>query len=150
MSEKKIQFITAEDTMDLRSRILRPGQPLEACRYAEDNLVTTFHIGVLIDGRIVGNGTFMQQQHPDLEAFQLAYRLRGMATDPEVRHQGLGRLILETAENELKKRQCDLLWFNARVSSEGFYHKLGYDVIGNIFDIAGIGPHKVMYRWLSR
>jgi GNAT superfamily N-acetyltransferase len=148
MTEKKIQFISAEDTMDLRSRILRPGQPLEACRYAEDNLPSTFHIGVLLGEKLVSNGTFMQQQHPELQPSKLAYRLRGMATDPEVRNQGLGRMILEAAEAELRRRQCDLLWFNARVSAEGFYRRLGYDVIENIFDIACIGPHKVMYRWL--
>lgn len=141
--------IKAEETLDLRSRVLRPGQNLGLCRYAEDNLSSTFHFGVLIENRIVCNGTFMQQAYEAFPKARLAYRLRGMATDPAFQGQGLGSSLLRKAEHELKIRKCDLLWFNARVSAEIFYQKLGFDVIDNIFDIPTIGPHKVMFKWLE-
>lgn len=129
-------------------RILRPLHPAEMCRYPEDNLQSTFHLGVLDGGKIVSNGTFMQQAsaHKSLQGFKVPYRLRGMATDEDYRGKGLGREIILAAEIELSKRACDLLWFNARVSAEGFYCKLGYQAIEEIFNIDSIGAHKIMYK----
>lgn len=144
-----IQKISAEQTLDLRSRILRPGQPLELCKYAEDHLPTTFHLGVFLENKIICNGTFIQQSHPDYSVAKYPYRLRGMATDFAFQKKGLGSLLLNAAQKELIQQQCDFLWFNARVSAEKFYLKLGFEVNDTIFDIPTIGPHKVMYKWLK-
>lgn len=146
-----VGFISSQDTMDLRMRILRPLHPREMCEYPEDNLPSTFHIGVLSsDGQVLSNGTFMQQGHVRFPDAVLSYRLRGMATDPAFQDKGFGRKIILAAEEELKKRGCDLLWFNARVSAEVFYGKLGYTAIEEIFDIDTIGPHKVMFKSFSK
>lgn len=145
----EVTFIQAEQTIDLRSRILRPGQDIEKCRYAEDELPTSFHLGISVNGRIVCNGTFMQQPNTHFLSARKAYRLRGMATDFEYQKKGLGREIIKAAETELIKRGCDLLWFNARTGAEVFYRKLGYAAIEEIFEIESIGPHKVMYKYLS-
>lgn len=145
----QVTFITAEDTIDLRSRILRPNQALENCKYLEDNDANTFHLGIFIEGRLVSNGTFIQQPHSHFENMNRAYRLRGMASDTQYQRQGLGRLIIEAALAELKKRNSDLLWFNARTSAEAFYKKLNFETIEEIFDIPLIGPHKVMYKLLK-
>lgn len=149
MSEFKIEMIAAERTVDLRMRVLRPLHPREACVYAEDSLPTTFHVGVLQNEQVVSNGTFMQQAQPKIAGPKVPYRLRGMATDPALQGHGLGRKIIEAAEVELLKRGCDLLWFNARVSAEGFYKKLGYTAIEEVFEIDTVGPHKIMYKWFS-
>ena len=141
-----VKFITAEQTMDLRMRVLRPLHPREMCEYPEDSLGTTFHVGIEKDGKIISNGTFMLQSHADFPEAKLPYRLRGMATEPGLQKTGCGRLIIEFAETELRKRGCDLLWFNVRVSAEGFYRKLGYIAIERIFDIDTIGAHKVMFK----
>ena len=130
-------------------RVLRPSQPRQNCEYAEDYFPTTFHIGAIAQERIVSNGTFMLQSHSELKKVAISYRLRGMATDPTFQGQGLGRKIIEAAEVELLKRNCDLLWFNARVSAEAFYRKLGYTAIENIFEIETVGPHKVMYKYFN-
>lgn len=147
-NEKRVQFISAGQTIDLRSRILRPNQPIENCRYIGDNDEHTFHLGIVIDAKIVSNGTFMREQNINLPNAKLAYRLRGMATDYNFQRQGLGKLIIESALIELQKRNCDLLWFNARINAEGFYKKLGFKTQEEIFDIPATGPHKVMYKWL--
>lgn len=141
-----VRFISAEQAMDLRMRILRPLHPREACEYAEDNLPTTFHLGIFSENKVICNGTFMQQGHKEFPAAKLPYRLRGMAADAKLQRSGLGRKIILAAEEELLKRGCDLLWFNARLSAEGFYEKLGYISTEEIFDIAGVGAHKVMYK----
>lgn len=141
----EIQFISAQETIDLRSRILRPGQKLELCHYPEDNLISSFHLGIKLGDRIVCNGTFLQQGHKHFLDARHPYRLRGMATDFDFQKKGLGAQLIARALVELKQKNCDLLWFNARTSAEGFYKKLGFTAVEEIFDIPTIGPHKVMF-----
>lgn len=157
MRIKQVQFISTKQAIDLRSRILRPNQPIENCHYIGDNDEDTFHLGVLVGAKILSSGTFIQERIVDsTNAFantfacaKLVYRLRGMATDHNFQRQGLGKLIIESALIELQKRNCDLLWFNARVTAEDFYKKLGFKSLEKIFDISLTGPHKVMYKWLA-
>lgn len=149
MSSHEVTFISSDQAMDLRMRILRPQQPREACVYAEDNDATTFHLGIFENEKVISNGTFIKQAQPKLANAKHPYRLRGMATDNNQQKKGLGQKIILAAEAELKKRNCDLLWFNARVSAEGFYQKLGYIAIEEIFNIDTIGPHKIMYKWFK-
>lgn len=143
----QVHLISAAQTIDLRSRILRPGQPIENCRYIGDDDDLTFHLGVIMNARILSNGTFMNEKHKKFSAAKNPYRLRGMAVDQAFQNQGFGKLIVETALAELTKRNCDLLWFNARVLAEGFYQKMGFTALAEIFDIPMAGPHKVMYKW---
>jgi GNAT superfamily N-acetyltransferase len=143
-----LQHITAEETLPLRSTVLRPGQPIEDCRYKEDSLATTFHLGALIDGKIVCNGTFMKDVCSHFTTENNAYRLRGMATDPDFRGLQLGSKLLKAAEDILRLRGCKLLWFNARETAFVFYEKSGFVAVGDLFEITTIGPHKVMYKWL--
>lgn len=142
-----VQHISSEETLDLRTRILRPGQPLSTVMYAEDNLPTTFHLGIKLEGQIVCNGTFMLGSSDYFPTVVGAYRLRGMAVATEFQGQNLGSALLGEAENILRSRNCPLLWFNARVSAAAFYAKNGYLVIGGVFDIPGGGPHQVMYKY---
>ncbi len=142
-----VNFISANQAVDLRSRILRPGQPIENCLYSGDFDAGTFHLGVLVDARIVSNGTFMLEKNKNFPEAHISYRLRGMATETACQKMGFGKLIIEAALLELTKRNCDLIWFNARVSAEGFYEKMGFMALPEIFDIPLAGPHKVMYKW---
>lgn len=153
MPQISIEKISAEQTIDLRTRILRPGQPVEICHYPEDNLPSTFHLGAFITlengQRVVGaNGTFMKDTHPLFSQAKNPFRLRGMATDHPYRGLGLGSQVLQQGEMILKTMNCDLLWFNAREVAFVFYEKNGFTTIGDMFDIPGAGPHKVMYKWL--
>lgn len=143
------EFITALVTIDLRHRILRPGHDRSICHYAEDNFSSTFHVGIRdVSKKVIANGTFMQQGHESFATAKKPYRLRGMATETGFQKQGLGRLIINFAEKELRQRNCDLLWFNARTSAEIFYQKLGFSTDPVVFDIPTVGPHKIMYKWL--
>ncbi|MBC7457114.1 MAG: GNAT family N-acetyltransferase [Bdellovibrionaceae bacterium] len=143
-----LQHITAEETLPLRMTVLRPGQLIENCRYKEDSLPSTFHLGALINGKIVCNGTFMKDVCSYFTAENSAYRLRGMATDPDFRGLQLGSSLLQEAEDILRLRGCKILWFNARETAFIFYEKNSFVAVGDLFDISTVGPHKVMYKWL--
>ncbi len=139
---KKIQV---EELLPLRHRILKPHLKFSECLLPEDRFPATFHLGIFHFDHLVSVATFMMQPHPDFSA-GFPYRLRGMATDDKYRGQGFGALVLQSGVILLKQMHCDFLWFNARISAFGFYQKLGFQNSGPVFDIAGIGPHKVMYK----
>jgi GNAT superfamily N-acetyltransferase len=78
-----------------------------------------------------------------------AWRLRGMATLPEVRGQGYGGALLERCLRHALDRGGDLAWCTARVPAAGFYRRYGFVSVGDVFDVAPIGPHILMVRRLG-
>lgn len=140
-----IKHITWQQTLDLRSRVLRPGYPIEDSHFKGDDDPQTIHYGAFDGDSIVGVATFLPEKFADLKAANPS-RLRGMAVDPSRRRSGAGRAIIEYAEHELRTRGVDLIWFNAREVAFPFYSALGFDFFGALFDLPGIGPHKVMFK----
>ncbi|MEZ0392460.1 MAG: GNAT family N-acetyltransferase [Pseudobdellovibrionaceae bacterium] len=147
MSEIQIQLISAEQTWPLRLKVLRPHQTLKDCIYPQDHWPSTFHVGAFRTDHVVGVATFHEEESPHFRVHH-PYRLRGMATDFSFHSQGIGRKVLEKAFFELRLRECDFLWCNAREVAFPFYEKLGFQYFGPLFDIHTLGPHKIMYRSL--
>jgi GNAT superfamily N-acetyltransferase len=148
----EIQSATAEQIIQLRLKILRPpGSLPEKARYPKDNEQTTYHFAAISsEQKIIGALTLEQDQHPELKS-NFHYRLRGMAVDSKVQRSGVGRALVQHAETFLlDKIKCDLLWFSAREVAFPFYQSLGYEFHGSMFDIPDIGPHKFMYKALSK
>ncbi len=144
----EIRFVKAHQCLELRSKVLRPNQPIDVCHYPEDSHKDSFHLGYFIDQKMIGNGTFLPNANPDFSTSINPYRLRGMAVDPTHQGQNIGTKILLRSLDILQEKQADLIWFNARESAFGFYQKNGFLFHGRIFDIPTIGPHKVMYKHL--
>lgn len=145
----QIQLISAEQTYSLRHKILRPHEPFEAVKYADDFSAGAFHVGAFFAEKIVGIATFASEHHAAVEKLysgKNSYRLRGMATDFDFHGQGIGAAVLHFSFAVLRQKQCDLLWCNAREIAFPFYEKLGFRFVGELFDIGVIGPHKVMYK----
>lgn len=145
MSAYEIKFIIPLQTWDLRHRVLRPHQTLAECVYSQDELINSFHVGAFLNEKIVCVASFHFEENPNLPA-ENPFRLRGMATDPAFHKQGLGKMVMQFGQEELFRKKCDLLWFNAREIAFPFYEKLGFKYLGPLFDMPGIGPHKVMYK----
>ncbi|MCU4667340.1 GNAT family N-acetyltransferase [Bacillus paralicheniformis] len=144
----EVKPINAEDTYEIRHRILRPNQPLEACKYETDLLGGTFHLGGYYRDRLISIASFHQAEHSELEG-QKQYQLRGMATLEGYREQKAGSTLIRHAEELLRKKGADLLWCNARTSVSGYYEKLGFSEQGEVYDIPPIGPHILMYKKLT-
>lgn len=70
-------------------------------------------------------------------------RLRQMAVSPERQSSGLGRHLMLEAEAELRRSGVKALSLHARDTAIGFYEKLGYSRIGDIYLELGI-PHQLM------
>lgn len=143
----EIRFLQTSQTLPLRQKVLRPLQRPEDCRSPEDESPLTFHLGLFQAGQLSAVATFQPQSHPELNA-GFPFRLRWMATDPKHRRRGFGVKVMQRGLDVLRERHCDLLWFNARQVAFPFYASLGFVPLGPIFEMPGIGPHKVMYRHL--
>ena len=145
-----IRPISAADTRPLRSLLLRPGQPPENLVYPGDDHPDAFHGGAFDGERLVGITSIYPEAPPEEYRDQLppggAFRLRGMATLPEVRGKGYGREMLDACFEHIRSHNAILLWCNARVGALDFYQRMGLETIGPEFDIEGIGAHYVMWK----
>ena len=144
----KVLRINASDTYQIRNLVLRPGRPVEDCYFTHDDDEQTFHLGAFIDSQLVSVASFYFERNETLED-EYQYRLRGMATLPEHRGKGLSSSLLKTAFPIIKQNFCKLLWCNARSEAQGFYQKVGFEKVGEEFEIPTVGPHYMMFKTIS-
>ena len=131
-------------THDLRHEVLRPGQPRERVRYEEDTHPGAWHLGAVVRGRIVGVASFYQEPIPAGHGTESDARLRGMAVRPDLQRLGIGRELIASAIGRLAERGTTRIWCNARTTASGYYANLGFQQIGDEFDMPSIGPHRRM------
>jgi predicted GNAT family N-acyltransferase len=143
----QISKISTEQTLGLRQKVLKPFLSADQCVNPGDELVTTFHLGLFREEKLISICTFLSEPSPVFNAGN-PYRLRGMATDESVRDQGFGRILLQHGMTMLRQTRCDFLWCNARQKAFNFYQTMGFFYHGELFEMDRIGPHKVMYKYL--
>jgi len=144
----KIKLISPEDVIAVRQPVLREGKPIEACIFDGDDLPTTFHVGLFVDGILTAVVTFMENSHK-LFNERNQFQLRGMAVLLKFQGNGLGNEILKFSESILRKRGAKMIWCNAREIAVDFYRKNGYIIKGDPFLIPEIGVHYVMRKTLQ-
>ncbi|NJN05909.1 MAG: GNAT family N-acetyltransferase [Rhodobacteraceae bacterium] len=139
--------ISTEETLPLRSHILREGRPFEECRFAQDELPGAFHLGAIHAERLAGIATFSPVALENLPG--RGYQLRGMAVDGAVQRGGIGRLLLLAGEERLSVvGDVHYVWCNARIAACNFYLRNGFKFVSEVFDIPTVGPHRRMIKWL--
>lgn len=139
-----VQPATADDVRPLRHAVLRAGQPFATVVYPADALPETFHAAATDEaGRIVGVATVGPEGHPD-GAEPGDWRLRGMATDPDVRGRGFGAEALRAVLDHARAQGGTRVWCNARAGARGFYEHEGFVYDSDEFELPDIGPHFVM------
>lgn len=144
----QVCLVSASELYSLRNLVLRPGKPLHTTFYDKDHDVSTFHLAISIESKVQCIATFYPEKLEGVYS-RKAYRLRGMATHPNFRRKGLGKDLMQSAFSLLLQQQSDLLWCKARLVAIPFYRSLGFQIIGEQFDIEGIGPHYTMYKLLT-
>ena len=141
----EIQKVNAAIIRPLRHSELRKGEDFSTTSYFRDDDNETFHMACIKEEKIVVCATFYPEFCERVKA-KNAYRLRGMATDSNFQRRGYATVLMRESFNELKKKDCDVLWCNARLVAVQFYKSIGFKIIGDLFDISGIGPHYYMYK----
>jgi ribosomal protein S18 acetylase RimI-like enzyme len=137
----------AAEVRPLRARLLRPGQAPEELVYEGDALPGALHLLARTGERAVGIASVSPEAAPGHPGTP-GWRVRGMATLPEVRGAGVGEALLRACLEHAAARGGALAWCNARTPAAGFYARFGFEVEGEEFDLPGIGPHLLMTRAL--
>lgn len=142
------QLVPVESVRPLRHLVLRAVRPFETCIWDGDELPDTRHFAVYADERVAAIGTLLHRAH-EVAPGPHAWQIRGMATHPESRGCGLGKLLLEFMLAHCRGRDNGhIVWCNARTSAAGFYQRFDFETVGGEFDIPEVGPHVVMRRRL--
>ena len=140
-----VKKVSAEKVRSLRYSELRKEQDFSTTSYLKDYEKDTFHMACVVEGKIVTCATFYPEKSTKIKS-ENAYRLRGMATASNFKRKGYATDLMRESFKELKEKESDLLWCNARLVAVDFYESLGFKIIGEVFDIEGIGPHYYMYK----
>lgn len=124
----------------LRDDILRKPLGLtftpEELESEKDNML----IAAFEDERILGCCMLVEEQPGTV-------RLRQMAVLNDLQGKGIGRALMNFAENIARDRGYKILRMHARANAIGFYEKVGYKVRGEQFIEITI-PHYVMEKLL--
>jgi GNAT superfamily N-acetyltransferase len=142
-----VRRISASAVRPLRQLVLRPGRPSEETIFPGDDAASAAHFGAYRGGELLAVATLLDAPHPE-RAQERACQVRGMASHPSVRGQGLGAAALAACLDEARARGAALVWCNAREAALGFYARAGFRATGERFEVPGIGPHFLMHRSL--
>lgn len=127
-----------QQMVKLRDIILRKPLGLsftsEDLEKEKDNML----IGAFDDERMLGCCMLVEEQ-PDI------VRLRQMAVLNDLQGKGIGRALMNFAENLARDRGYKIIRMHARDNAVGFYEKVGYRIKGDKFIEITI-PHYVMEK----
>ncbi len=138
-----IGLIAPSAAYPLRQLVLRPYLSIDQVGTDYDHAEGTFHVGVRDeDARVVAIMSVLRDGVP--ETGQDAWRIRSMASHPDVRGQGFGGMVLGFGISHALSGERLPIWCNARRVAYGFYERFGFEITGPEFEIEGIGPHSVM------
>lgn len=137
--------ISALDTINIRREMLRQDFPPEACHYPGDDDDLTFHLGGFVDCKLVSIASFFFQNNELIEE-ENQFQLRGMATLPDFQGQGISSQLLKTAFPIIKQNLVNVLWCNARKAATGYYETVGFEKVGDEFEVDKIGTHVLMFK----
>jgi len=126
--------------VQLRDMILRKPLGLgftdDELNEEKDNML----IGAFDDDEILGCCMMVEENTKTL-------RLRQMAVLNDLQGKGIGRALMNFAENLARDRGYKILSMHARKNATGFYEKMGYQIAGDEFTEVTI-PHYVMEKKL--
>jgi ribosomal protein S18 acetylase RimI-like enzyme len=126
--------------VDLRNQVLRKPLGLEFTQEELDKEKNDMLIAAYEDDRMLGC-CILTEVEPN------KVRLRQMAVIAGLQGKGIGRVLMQFAENIARDRGYKKLTMHARKAVVGFYEKLGYKVVGEEFEEVTI-PHYVMEKAL--
>lgn len=114
--------------------------------FPEDDVPEAFHPAVLdTGGRVVAVAT-VSPAPTGLRPGAAAWRLRGMAVEPELQGRGAGTLLLDAVVARARAAGAEVLWADARDSALEFYRRRGWSVEGKgyLTPATGISHHTVV------
>lgn len=142
MALKIIDYGTDEyrQMLALRDAILRKPLGLHFDSDELENEKKNLHIAAFEDDQMLGCCMLVQENDETV-------RLRQMAVMNDLQGKGIGRALMQFAENLARDRGYKKISMHARKNAAGFYEKMGYKKVGEEFTEITI-PHYVMEKEL--
>jgi predicted GNAT family N-acyltransferase len=142
MALKIIDYGTPEyeHVLQLRDEVLRKPLGLSFSEEELEKEKANLHIAAYEDDQMLGCCMLV-------EADSQTVRLRQMAVINDLQGKGIGRALMQFAENLARDRGYKTITMHARKNSIGFYEKMGYKKVGQQFEEITI-PHYVMEKEL--
>jgi ribosomal protein S18 acetylase RimI-like enzyme len=126
--------------LKLRDAVLRKPLGLSLTPEELEKEKENMLIGAFEEERMLGC-CMLVEEHPEI------VRLRQMAVLNDLQGKGIGRALMNFAENLARDRGYKIIRMHARHNSIGFYEKVGYKVKGEQFVEITI-PHYIMEKML--
>lgn len=127
-----------EKMVDLRRQILRKPLDLDFTKEELDQEENNILIALFEEDEILGC-CMLTKIDPN------TMKLRQMAIKSGLQGKGVGRVMMQFAENIARDRGYRKMTMHARRTAIGFYEKLGYKVDGHEFEEVTV-PHFVMEK----
>ena len=142
MALKIIDHGTAEyqQMIKLRDDILRKPLGLSFSEEELENEKNNLHMAAYEDDQMLGCCMLVEEEPGTV-------RLRQMAVLNDLQGKGIGKALMQFAENLARDRGYKKITMHARKNALGFYEKMGYKKIGTEFEEITI-PHYVMEKEL--
>jgi GNAT superfamily N-acetyltransferase len=135
-----------DDVLALRQSVLRPHQTREESRFGSDSSPAAAHFCAEDEaGTVLSVATVLRETPAWAGDAVPAWRLRGMATDPDCRGRGAGSSVLAAVFDYVAASGGGLLWCNARLTAVEFYRRAGMVTTGGQWEEPVIGPHIAMF-----
>ena len=136
-----ISKISAEQTHELRHKVLWPDKPRAHCVLEGDE--TALHFGGSIDGVLISVVSVFADERDQM-------RLRKFAILLKFQGQGIGTAHIKYATEYLRDMRIDTLWCDARTEAIPFYTKQGFVKDGDLFLRSGVSYIRMVRSLRSR
>ena len=127
-----------QQMLALRDAILRKPLGLSFSAEEIEKEKNNLHIAAYEDDQMLGCCMLIEEDPKTV-------RLRQMAVINDVQGKGIGKALMQFAENLARDRGYKKITMHARNNAVGFYEKMGYKKIGDQFEEITI-PHYIMEK----
>ena len=140
MALKIIDYGTSDyrEMVRLRDEILRRPLGLSFTQEELEKEQGNLMMAALDDGKMLGCCMLVEEAPKTV-------RLRQMAVRNDLQGKGVGKALIQFAENLARDQGYEKITMHARKNAIGFYEKMGYRVSGAEFEEITI-PHYVMEK----
>lgn len=111
----EIREISAEVTWNLRHTVMWPSKPIDYVKLPVDK--EGLHLGLFVQGKLTSIVSAFIVDHKA--------QFRKFATLEEEQGKGYGTQLLSYLFNELKSKDIDKIWCNARIDKAAYYERFG-------------------------
>ena len=123
-----IEQIRPSLTWRIRQSALYPGKQLDEMELDADN--DGYHFGAFAGNELVAVVSLFKTDN--------IWQFRKLAVVEKVQKQGIGTQLLLYIISFVETEGGNWLWCNARLAAIGFYNKLGFSAVGDVFSQNGI------------